>query len=247
MGKAAAWFIILFRQSVRWHRVVVGILFVITLAAVFVLRGKGYLTPDVILALPDAYPLLAPLLFIFLYGAMIVMLIPTLPMNLGAGLLWGGMGGGLVALAGSSLGAVISFFVARYLARDYLKAKFDSRIWQWLEHEMAQNDWKIIAFIRMNPVFSFSLSNYFFGISAVPFKRYLWATVLPVVPGVIIFASVGDSIGDIVLKGSANNIVHTVFIFSLGATLLIGVPWFVRRYWKYADENVREAQREITS
>jgi uncharacterized membrane protein YdjX (TVP38/TMEM64 family) len=54
-------------------------------------------------------------LFGVVYAASVVVLMPTLPLNLCAGVMWGPVGGGLLAAASATAGAVLSFVATRTL------------------------------------------------------------------------------------------------------------------------------------
>jgi uncharacterized membrane protein YdjX (TVP38/TMEM64 family) len=66
---------------------------------------------DVWPTLVNAYPLAAPLAFVPAYALASTFLIPTLPLNIAAGVLWGPIVGTFLALAGSVLGALTAFGV----------------------------------------------------------------------------------------------------------------------------------------
>ena len=131
--------------------VVVGLL---VLAVVgLALKEKGYLAPDAVFGFLDAHPLLAPLAFLALFVVMTLLLLPTLPLNLGAGFLWGPYWGGLYTVIGASIGASLAFLVSRYLAASFVDRHFRHRTWLWLLEQVRQQNWKIVAFTRINPIF----------------------------------------------------------------------------------------------
>ncbi len=68
-------------------------------------------------------PVIAPLLFVFLYALLAILLLPTLPLNLAAGMLWGWFFGAIFTLIGVAIGASLAFFIARYLGRDFVEKR----------------------------------------------------------------------------------------------------------------------------
>lgn len=119
-----------------------------TVAAFLYLQRAGYLTPENILSYLRLYPTLAPALFVLIYALMVTFLLPTLPLNLAAGFLWGSLFGCALSIAAATLGASWSFLLARYLGRDFLEERFTNRAWRWLRHEIDKQDWKAVAFTR---------------------------------------------------------------------------------------------------
>jgi len=184
------------------------------------LKQQGIIAPERIFAFLDAYPTLAPLFFIGLYIVLSVAIVPTLPLNLGAGFLWGTAWGSVFSIAGATAGAICAFLVSRYFAGDYFNRHFKHRAWLWLRAEIESKGWQAIAFTRINPVFSFGPLNYFFGITSIDFKTYIWATALFIAPPSILFAAVGHSMGDFTLTGSAANLMRNTIVISAIVTAL---------------------------
>ena len=158
------------------------------------------------------YQILAPVLFILIYILMIIFLIPTLPMNLGAGFLWGGFLGGAISLVSTSFGAIIAFIISRYIIHDYFNNKFDSRIWQWLKQRIQKNDWKIIAFTRINPIFPFALTSYFWFMNAGFFFKIFYPDCFTGYFTGFLFSYLGHSIGGIILGEKNGQILQKIFI-----------------------------------
>lgn len=196
-----------------FKRFLIAIFLVIAAVVIFVMRKYGilYSNEEIIFFLKN-YQILAPALFILIYILMIIFLIPTLPMNLGAGFLWGGFFGGIISLISTSFGAVMAFMISRYIIHDYFNNRFDSQIWQWLKQRIQKNDWKIITFTRINPIFPFALTSYFFGLTPVSFFKFFLSTILPVILPAFLFSYLGHSIGGIILGKEDGLILQKIFI-----------------------------------
>lgn len=124
----------------------------------------------------------------------------------------GSLLGGALTVLGASTGAVVAFIAARYLVADYLNARFSNPAWFWLREEIHSKGWKAVAFTRINPVFPFGPSSYFFGLTAIGFGNYFLTTVLSILPLSIAFAAVGHSIGSIVLEGDAYALLRNLLV-----------------------------------
>lgn len=221
-----------FGLEIKYWRFTLGITLAMGTAAVYVLQHHGYVTPENIMSLLRAHPFLAPIVFLAIYVLSVMCFIPTLPLNLGAGLIWGPYWGGLLTVLGATAGAVGAFLAARYLAADYLNAWFSNRIWSWLRGEVLKKGWKMVVFVRINPIFPFGPASYLFGLTSINFRHYLLTTMLSVVPLSVTFAAVGHSLGSIVLEGDAGALFTDILVVSLAATTLAFLRIAFRRMTK---------------
>ena len=121
---------------------------------------------------------------------------------------------------------------ARYLASDYLNKKFSNSAWTWLREEIQQKEWKAVAFTRLNPIFPFGPSSYFFGLTQIQFGRYILTTILSIAPLSMLFSAVGYSIGGIILDGDAYSLVKNMLAISLAVTLIVVLKMVVKRITK---------------
>jgi uncharacterized membrane protein YdjX (TVP38/TMEM64 family) len=198
----------------------------------FILRQQGYFAPDSIVFFLKSHPVIAPVIFIVVYTVMVVCLVPTLPLNLGAGLIWGPYWGGVLTVIGAGAGSACAFLAARYLGSDYLNKKFSHRAWIWLREEIQRKGWKAVAFARLNPIFPFGPSSYFFGLTQIRFSLYIITTLLSIVPLGMLFAAVGSSIGGIVLEGDVYSLVKNILAISLAVVLLVALKMAIRKFAK---------------
>ncbi len=152
---------------------------------------------------------------------LVVCMLPTLPLNLGAGFLWGAWWGMAYSVIGASAGALLGFLISRYLMHDYFDRVFKHSAWAWMQKEVAKRDWKLVAFTRINPIFPFGLTNYFYGITRVPLKSYLFGTVLFIAPPSLIVATMGSSINDFMLNAHAKIYSENILLIGIGITLLV--------------------------
>lgn len=204
------------------------------------LKQAGYLAPEAIFGFLDSHPLLAPLAFLGLLVAMTLLLLPTLPLNLGAGFLWGPYWGGFYTVAGASVGAALAFLISRYLAADLVNRHFRHRTLVWLLEEVRRQNWKVVAFTRINPIFPTAPLNYFFGLTAIPFWSYLLATVVFIAPMAFLFAYLGDSVGGFLLRGDAYRFVQNILGASAAITVLLGLRFALKRLFKDRDGGNRD-------
>jgi uncharacterized membrane protein YdjX (TVP38/TMEM64 family) len=169
-----------------------------------------------------------PLAFIGLYALLALLLVPTLPLNLGAGVLWGPWLGGLYAAAGATLGGALAFLVARYVLGDLVSRRAASPRWLALRDELARNDWRLVAFTRLSPVFPTAALNYVYGVTPLRFVTFLWSTLVFLLPGSIVFAALGSASGELMLSGAHRRVLQGVLVVAAAASLLVVLRWWSR-------------------
>jgi uncharacterized membrane protein YdjX (TVP38/TMEM64 family) len=176
------------------------------------LRKLGYISPESLFEFISTYKILAPALFIFLYSIGPSLFIPSLPLTIGAGFLWGPFWGVVFSITGATLGASVAFLIARYILGDAIKERFSYSRWQWLKGKVERHGWKAVAFSRIVPIFPFPVLNYLFGITPIPFLHYLWSTFVFMLPACIAFVAFGSSMGELILKGNIEGLIIGILI-----------------------------------
>ena len=220
---------ILKKLNLGWKRFTLAFMLLALIILFSYLKRHGLIIPDKIFEVLANYPRLAPILFVSTYTILSVVLVPTLPLNIGAGFLWGPLWGTFLSILGATSGAICAFLIARYLGGDYFNQQFRHSAWIWLRNEIDKNAWKSVAFTRINPIFSFGPLNYFFGITSIPFSTYTWATIVFLLPPSALFASVGHSIGDFTLNGAAYGLLRNTLIVSAIFTALVFIRLVIKR------------------
>lgn len=106
----------------------------------------------------------APLLFILIMAAVVVLLLPGVLFTTGAGFVFGLVEGSICVVAGTTLGATLAFLIARYLfgrrASRFIMAHARIRL---VSEELTPHGWKIVLLTRLIPFFPGKISNYFSG------------------------------------------------------------------------------------
>jgi uncharacterized membrane protein YdjX (TVP38/TMEM64 family)/Fe-S oxidoreductase len=206
------------------------LIFLIILASY--LRHLGYISTDAVLSFIDSNRVFAPLLYIIIYSIVPSLFIPSLPMTIGAGFLWGPFWGVVFAIVGATIGASASFFIARYVIGDSIRHRFSYALWQRLQDNVNKHGWKAVAFARIVPVFPFPVLNYLFGVTPISFKHYLWSTFIFMLPACIAYVAFGSSMGELILKGDVKGIIIGILI--AGVALLL--PFAIKPLFKKITE-----------
>jgi uncharacterized membrane protein YdjX (TVP38/TMEM64 family) len=118
---------------------------------------------------------------IYVLGSLLVM--PSMPFTVVAGVAFDGWGVPLV-LVSATVGAALAFLIARYLARERLKALIKGKPrFQAVDKAVTEEGWKVVLLLRLSPLVPFNVQNYLFGLTDVRLKPYLAATVVGILPG----------------------------------------------------------------
>jgi len=207
------------------------LLLIMIISIVFLFNKYWIFRPEIILTFVQNNKIIAPFLFIVFFAVMNITLLPTLPMNLGAGLLWGPFWGTLISVIGATCGASCSFIIARYLAHDYCKRKFQNPKLLRLLNVIEGNGWKIIAFVRLDPIFASGPLNYLFGITPIRFGTFIWSTALFLIPPASIVASIGYFIGWTVLSEERiKDVGHYIAIIGVIITIIIIILFLINKF-----------------
>lgn len=132
-------------------------------------------------------------LFVLIYIAATVLLIPGSALGLGAGALFGVVRGSVLVSLASTLGATCAFLLGRYLARGWVAKKIEGRAsFAAIDQAVAGEGWKIVLLTRLSPVFPFTLLNYAFGLTRVSLREYVLASWLGMMPGTVMYVYLGS-------------------------------------------------------
>ena len=134
--------------------------------------------------------LAGPLVFMIIYAIATVFFLPGSVLTLAGGALFGPILGTFYNLTGATIGAVLAFLIARYLASDWVEKKTGGRLKQ-LKQGVEGEGWRFVAFVRLVPLFPFNLLNYALGLTRIRFSHYLLATYLFMLPGAIAYTYLG--------------------------------------------------------
>jgi uncharacterized membrane protein YdjX (TVP38/TMEM64 family) len=141
-----------------------------------------YLEKERLREIIAAYGWWGPIIYMLLWLAGPPLFLPGLPIGLAGGVLFGPFWGVVYTILAATAGATLAFLVARYLARDWVAAKFSGTRLAALDEKVGQHGWKIVAFTRLIPVFPFNLLNYAFGLTRISLSAYVIATFVFMLP-----------------------------------------------------------------
>ncbi len=98
----------------------------------------------------------------------------------------------LVSL-GSTLGAMLAFFIARTILRDWVENRFGDRLTP-IHEGLRENDINYILVLRLVPLFPFFLVNIAMGASQISWKVFMAGTLLGKLPATWVYANAGSQL-----------------------------------------------------
>lgn len=140
--------------------------------------------------------------YIAVYALATVLFVPGWILTVGAGVAFGLFWGSVVSISGASLGAIFSFLIARYAARDAVSKRFaENKKFEQIDHAIGKNGWKMVGLLRLSPLIPFNLSNYLYGLTAIGLVPYALASFAGMLPGTVLYVYLGTA-GQIGLEAS---------------------------------------------
>ena len=164
------------------------------------------------------------LVFYAVYVLATVLFLPGSVLTIGAGLLFGVIGGSLAVSAASTTGAAFCFLIGRYVARDRLAERLgrDPRF-KAVDAAIGREGGKIVLLLRLSPVFPFNALNYLLGLTAVKFWHYVAASWLGMMPGTVLYVYLGY-IGQTGLRAASGTMEKSLLEYAfLGFGLVVTV------------------------
>ncbi|MCK8828560.1 VTT domain-containing protein [Natroniella acetigena] len=128
---------------------------------------------------------LAPAFFIAIYTVAMIIFLPNPFFMLVGGLAFGSFFGAVFVLIGFGLGASSSFLIARYFARDFIKAWLEkkglvSKMELWIE----EYGYRLLLITRLIPIIPINLQNYAYGLTEIKFSVYIILSLFGILPKV---------------------------------------------------------------
>ena len=184
------------RLKALYIRLCILVVFVLALSAVYYfLHEHGRLS-----AITDAGKLrlwitnlgyIGPVTIIALMAiAVIINPIPSAPIALASGAVFGHTWGTIYVVAGAAIGAAGAFWIARLLGQELLVRLFGKKIMLgWLGSQIILM--ALVFVSRLIPFLSFDLVSYGAGLTQIKAWRFLLATLLGLVPASFLLAHFG--------------------------------------------------------
>lgn len=193
-------------------------------------------------AFRDNYFVASVTLFVIAYIVIVAFSLPGATIaTLTGGFLFGTALGSLLNVTGATLGATLIFLAARHGFGETLGAKMEASdgAIKRIKDGIDENQWSMLFLIRLVPAVPFFVANLVPAFMQVPLHRYMISTFLGIIPGAIVFTSVGAGLGAVFERGETPDlgIIFEPHILGpiLGLVLLALLPIVVKSFAKKKD------------
>lgn len=193
-----------------------------------------------LLAFRDANYLLCVLGFIGAYAAIVAFSLPGASIaTLTGGFLFGSfpaafpvLPGVLYNITGATIGAILLFLAARWGLGQTLAKRMDAsdgvvkRIKDGIDDD--GNQWSMLFLIRLVPAVPFFVANLVPALVGVPLYRFAITTFFGIMPGAVVYTSVGAGLGEVFARGETPDLgiifQPAILLPILGLCLLAALP-----------------------
>lgn len=194
---------------------------------------------EALIAFRDANYALTVLAFIAAYVAIVACSLPGATVaTLTGGFLFGTFPGALYNITGATIGACLIFLAVRWGLGDRLAARMEAaggavgRIKAGID----ANQWSMLLVMRLVPAVPFFVANLIPAFVGVPLWRFAVTTFVGIIPGAVVYTSVGAGLGEVFARGETPDLSvifapHVLFPI-LGLAALAALPMvlkFVKR------------------
>ena len=166
----------------------------------------------------------APILYILIYSIATICILPSTPLNLSGGAIFGSVWGTVWTSIAAILAAVLSFAFSRSIGRNFVEKKLAGK-WQLIDREMHQGGFFYMFAIRLLPLIPYGMVNFAAGLTSIKFRDYFLGTFLGTVPGILPFVMMGA--GLTALK--QGDVLPLLVALALIGMLVGTATWYRRR------------------
>ncbi|MBG0808520.1 TVP38/TMEM64 family protein [Methylosinus sp. H3A] len=196
------------------------------IVAAFYLRVDQYLTLDALrdnraalLEFVQSHSVVAACAYVLAYVGVVALSLPgAAVMTLAGGFLFGVPLGATLTIIGATVGATLLYLIARSAAGDVLRERAGPFLAR-MSNGFRKDAFNYLLFLRLVPVLPFWAVNLAPALLGMRLEPFVAATAIGVVPGTLVFAAFGASLGQIFDAGAEVRL-EDVFSPTLIAALL---------------------------
>jgi uncharacterized membrane protein YdjX (TVP38/TMEM64 family) len=218
------------------------ILVILAVAVVGAFAFRDYLSfeslsqnREALLAARDSNYALAVVVFVVAYALVVAFSLPGATVaTLTGGFLFGVFPGSLFNVLAATAGATVIFLAARWGAGERLAARMDAGdgLVRRIKAGIDENQWSMLFLIRLVPAVPFFVANVVPALVGVLLFRYVVSTCFGIIPGALVYTSVGAGLGEVFARGETPDLgiifEPRILLPLLGLCALAALPMFLR-------------------
>lgn len=190
---------------------------------------------EALLAFRDAHYAATVAVFLAAYTAIVAFSLPGATVaTLTGGFLFGVFPGTLLNVAAATAGATVIFLAARAGFGEQLAARMDASegLVRRMKTGIDANQWPMLFLIRLVPAVPFFAANLVPAFVGVPTHRYVVSTFFGIMPGALVYTSVGAGLGEVFARGETPDLgiifEPQILLPLLGLAALAALPLVLR-------------------
>lgn len=149
--------------------------------------------------------LLSLIAFGALYALAVALSFPAASLlTIAAGFLFGWLAGGLTVVVAATVGATALFLAARTAFGQAIAERAGPTL-QKLLNGFREDGFNYLLFLRLTPIFPFTLVNIAPALANLPLRAYVVATFFGIAPGTFAYAFVGSGLDSVIMAQEAAN------------------------------------------
>jgi len=190
---------------------------------------------EALIAFRDSNYALTAMLFMMAYLVIVAFSLPGATIaTLTGGFLFGAVFGVFFNVTGATMGATAIFLAARFGLGEKLGARLEASEGpiKKIKDGIDENQWSMLFLIRLVPAVPFFVANLLPAFLEVPLHRFVISTFLGIIPGAIVFTSVGAGLGEVFAAGETPDLgiifAPHILLPILGLCVLAALPILVK-------------------
>jgi phospholipase D1/2 len=169
---------------------------------------------------------LTPLLVIGAYAAGGLVVAPITMLIIATAMAFGPLLGLTYSLLGCLVSATLTFGIGALMGRETVR-RFAGRHVSRLSQRLARHGLTAVLIVRILPVAPFTIVNIVAGASGVRFRDFILATLLGMLPGLVVMTMFGDRLQSAIEDPRAENV---MLLVAFVVALIVVMIWLRRRF-----------------
>ncbi|MCK8483241.1 TVP38/TMEM64 family protein [Aliiroseovarius sp. S2029] len=194
---------------------------------------------EALLAFRDSNYLMTVLVFILAYVVIVGFSLPGATIaTLTGGFLFATFPGVLFNVTAATIGATIIFLAARWGLGEKLAARMETSEGKVkaIKDGIDENQWSVLFLIRLVPAVPFFVANLIPALVGVPLHRFVISTFLGIIPGGLVYTSVGAGLSEVFARGETPDLgiifEPHILLPMLGLAALAALPMVLKQFRK---------------
>jgi uncharacterized membrane protein YdjX (TVP38/TMEM64 family) len=194
---------------------------------------------EALLAYRDAHYALMAVLFMVIYVLIVAFSLPGATVaTLTGGFLFATFPGAIFNVTAATIGATLIFLAAKWGFGERLAARMEGSdgAVKRIKDGIDDNQWSVLFLMRLVPAVPFFVANLIPALVGVPLSRFVITTFLGIIPGAVVYTSVGAGLGEVFARGETPNLAiifePQILLPILGLCALAALPIILKAFQK---------------